>query len=110
MKMILAWSLALGAALFLMPASTVASDTTQTTISVPDMDCGGCAKKLSTALSKVAGVSKVEPDLEAKTIKVTSKAQSTISPKSLWEAVENSGKKPTKLEGPNGTFTSKPTK
>ncbi len=110
MKMILAWSLALGAALCLMPAPTVASDTTQTTIAVPDMHCGGCAKKVTTELSKVAGVSKVETDLEAKTVKITPKAQGTMSPKSLWEAVENSGKKPTKLEGPNGTFTSKPTK
>lgn len=87
-----------------------ASDAKQTTISVSDMHCGGCAKKLATAMSKVAGVSKAETDLEAKTVKITPKAQSTVSPKSLWEAVESAGKTPTKLEGPNGSFTTKPTK
>ncbi len=87
-----------------------ATDAKQTTISVPGMDCGGCAKKLATAVSKVTGVAKVETDVEAKTIKITPKSQSALSPKTLWEAVENSGKKPTKLEGPYGTFTSKPTK
>lgn len=103
-------TLALCAIICLASNVVQASDAKQTTISIPEMDCGGCAKKLSTALSKVAGVAKVEADLEAKTVKVTPKAQSTMSPKSLWEAVENAGKKPAKLEGPNGSFTTKPTK
>jgi Cu+-exporting ATPase len=103
-------SLALCAVICFAFNAAQASDAKETIISVPDMHCGGCAKKLSTEMSKVAGVLKVETDLEAKTIKVTPKAQGNMSPKSLWEAVENAGKKPTKLEGPNGSFTTKPTK
>ena len=32
----------------------------------------------------------------------------TVSAKALWEAVEQAGFKPTKLEGPTGKFTAKP--
>ncbi len=101
---------ALVASMCLLSQEIRASDAKATTILVPDMDCGGCAKKLAKELSKVAGVAKVEPDLEAKTIKVTPKANSTVSPKSLWEAVETAGKMPTKLDGPSGSFSEKPSK
>ena len=110
MKTILIWSLALGAAVCLFATPVVASDPASTTISVPDMHCAGCAKKLTAELTKVVGVSKVETDVEAKTIKVTPKGKNGVSPKSLWEAVETAGKTPNKLEGPDGSFSSKPKK
>lgn len=108
MKALMTWTLAVCVALTLAGDQARACVEVATTISVPGMDCGGCAKKLSTALSKVAGVAKVEADIEAKTLKVTPKAQTTVSPKALWEALEKAGKAPNKLEGPGGTFTSKP--
>ena len=51
---------------------------------------------------------KVEPDLKAKTMTVTAKTNETVSPKAMWEAVEQTGHKPVKLEGPGGSFVSKP--
>ncbi len=84
------------------------SEPIPTTITIPKMDCGGCAKKIAAKLTEVAGVAKAEPNVEARTIKVTAKANVLVSPKALWEAVEKADKKPTKLEGPSGAFTSKP--
>lgn len=81
-----------------------------TTLTVPDLDCPSCAKKLAAKLGVVAGVATVEPNVEAKTVKVTPKAGSSISPKELWEASDLGGWTPTKLEGPSGTFTEKPAK
>ena len=79
------------------------------TITVPEMDCAGCAKKLGEALVKVTGVAKAEYDVKARTIKLTHKAGETPSPKALWEAVEKEDKEPKKLETPAGTYTKKPT-
>lgn len=86
----------------------LAADPNQTVITVEKLDCKCCAKKLATKLQAVAGVQKVEADLETKTLTVTPKAQVVVSPKALWEAVEKGADTPKKLTGPNGTFTSKP--
>ncbi len=79
-----------------------------TTITVPDLDCASCAKKVGGKVAEVVGVAKVEYSVEAKTIRVIPKAGATLSPKALWEAVEKGGKDPSKLEGPGGTFVKKP--
>lgn len=81
---------------------------TTTTITVPDMHCGGCAKKVTDKLKELQGVAELKADLEAKTVTVTPKTDTTLSPKSLWEAVEKAGKHPTQMEGPSGKFTEKP--
>lgn len=78
------------------------------TVTVPEMDCAGCAKQLGGALLKVPGVAKAEYDVKARTIKLTHKPGETPSPKALWEAVEKQDKAPTKLETPAGTHTKKP--
>ena len=81
-----------------------------TTLTVPELDCPSCAKKLAAKLVAVPGVAKAEPDVEAKVVKVTHKDGEKLSPKALWEASEKAGFDPTKLAGPDGTFTTKPTK
>lgn len=86
------------------PAATPAC-----TITVPDMDCAGCAKKLGAALAKASGVARAEYDVKARTIKLTHKATETPPPKVLWEAIEPQQQQPGKLEPPGGTFTRKPT-
>lgn len=91
------------------PAQPAPSATPGTTVlSVPDLDCPSCAKKLTAKLCEVPGVASSEPDVDAKTVKVTHKANETPSPKALWEASERGGQVPSKLEGPSGTFTDKP--
>ena len=47
-------------------------------------------------------------DAETQTATVTPDAAKAPSPKALWEAVEKAGYKPTKLVGPAGTFSAKP--
>lgn len=97
------------AALFLLSARAQAADPPATTITVPDMDCASCAKKLGGKVAEVPGVGKVEYSVEARTLKVTPKPGAALSPKALWEAVEKGGKDPSKIEGPGGTFTKRPT-
>ncbi len=84
-------------------------DPSSTIISVPDIHCLDCAKKVKVEVSRVAGVSKVETDVRAKTLKITPKDKSSVSPRRLWDAVKTAGKSPKRLEGPSGVFTSKPT-
>lgn len=88
--------------------SAAAADPKPTTITVPEMDCPSCAKKIADQVAKVEGVAKAEADVKTKLIKVTPKEGKTPSPKSLWEAVEKLEKAPTRLEGPAGVFTTKP--
>lgn len=96
------------AVLLLVGTCAQAADTTVTTITVPEMDCASCAKKVGGKVIEVIGVAKVEYDVKARILKVTHKAGTTPSPKALWEAVENGGKDPSKLEAPSGTHTKKP--
>jgi len=81
---------------------------TDTTITIPDMECKGCAGKVARVLTTVAGVASVQTNVEARTAVVKPKPQATPSPKAMWEALEKIDKEPSKLEGPAGTFTAKP--
>jgi copper chaperone CopZ len=85
-----------------------AADPKPTVITISNMHCDGCAKKVTDQLVTVVGVAKAEADVAAKTVKIIPKANATVSPKALWEAVEKADKTPTKLQGPGGTFTEKP--
>jgi copper chaperone CopZ len=101
-------ALALAFGVFAPSGSARAAEPTPTTISIPEMHCGGCAKKVTTKLTELPGVAQAEADMKAKTITVTPKPGATLSPKGVWEAVEQAGQVPTKLTGPGGTFTKKP--
>jgi len=79
-----------------------------TAIVVPNMHCMGCAKKMAAELYKVPGVAQVFAKVETNTMTVRPKDGAAPSPRGLWEAVEKAGYQPSRLEGPSGTFTSKP--
>jgi Cu+-exporting ATPase len=79
-----------------------------TTITVPNMHCMGCAKKMAGQLQAVPGVAGVQANVPATAMIVSPKPQQAVSPRALWEAIEKAGYKPSRLEGPGGTFTSKP--
>ena len=79
-----------------------------TTITIDGEMCSGCVKKLTSKLIEVPGVRDIKGDVKAKTMTITPASGANVSPLSLWEAVEKAGKKPGKLVGPRGTFTSKP--
>lgn len=101
------------AAMFLLAAIAgsvqAASKSRLTTISV-GLHCAGCGKKVVEALKKVPNVAEARPDAEKDIVVVIPPADRLPSPKAQWEAVERAGYKPTKLEGPQGTFDSKPEK
>ena len=90
--------------------AALGESTTKTTITLKVLDCESCAKKVATKLSEVRGVGDVTTDVKSKTAIVVPKGEATLSPLQLWEGVEKAGKVPVKLEGPSGTFTSKPKK
>lgn len=79
-----------------------------TNITVPDMHCMSCAREMADNLSKVPGVAAVRANVPAKTTMVTPQPQQIPSPRALWEAIANAGYHPSRLEGPSGTFVSKP--
>lgn len=81
-----------------------------TVITVEKMHCDGCAKRIAGKLYEVAGVEKIQVDVEKKTMWVHPKAGVQPSPRSLWEAVEKGADRPVRLHGPNGVFASKPQK
>jgi copper chaperone CopZ len=89
---------------------TTAADlpTATTTISISGMHCGGCALKVSGRLQAVAGVRSVQVDHSTGLATITPQPHATVSPKSLWQAVQKSGYTPKKLVGPSGTFIKLP--
>jgi copper chaperone CopZ len=103
------WSLVLAAlAAVFVGGALRAAPPTPTTITIPDMHCEGCAKKVATQLYQVQGVSAVQGNVQAKVLTVIPQPQAVLSPRALWEAVEKAGKHPMRLEGPNREFTAKP--
>lgn len=79
-----------------------------TVIEVENMHCSNCARKIASKLYGVPGVVVVRTSVTANTATVTPQQQRQPSPKAMWEAVERAGFKPVKLQGPQGSFTSKP--
>lgn len=99
----------LAVAILLAAASRVpAADPAQTVITLPTMCCQGCVKKVTQVLMQVPGVGNVQANLQAKTVFVTPRSDVVPSPRAMWEATERINKVPAKMEGPSGTFTSKP--
>lgn len=99
-----------GLAFVVTAANGVAADQStkmETVMTVGEM-CGGCVKKIEKTLKPMKGVAGVRCDIKSKTVTVTPKSRVVLSPKTLWEAMAEIGKSPTKLVGPGGTFTEKP--
>lgn len=79
-----------------------------TVITLEKMHCDGCAKRIAGKLYEVAGVDKIQVDVEKKLMWVHPKTGVQPSPRGLWEAVEKGADRPLRLQGPYGVFTSKP--
>lgn len=88
--------------------SWAANAAAKTTVTLKVLTCESCAKKVAAKLFGVPGVGDVQTDVKTKSAIIVPKGGATLSPRQLWEAIEKAGKSPVKLEGPSGTFTSKP--
>ena len=91
-------------------AAGPAAKTNNTAIPIAGEMCGGCVKRITAALEKMPDINDIKCDVKTKTVTVIPKKGKTLSPRALWEELEEIGKTPTKLVGPSGTFTSKPKK
>jgi copper chaperone len=60
-----------------------------TTFSVPGMTCGHCKQAVTTELTKIAGVTSVEVDLDTKQVVVAS--ESPVEWKAIVDAVDEAG-------------------
>lgn len=88
--------------------SVKAAESTKTVITVQGEMCGGCVKKIKAKLGAYDVIRDVQCDLKTKSVTVTPAPGKRLSPRGLWEAMEAIGKKPARLVGPSGEFTSKP--
>jgi copper chaperone CopZ len=79
----------------------------RTVVTVGEM-CGGCVKKINAKLDGFPGIATVQCDTRTKTVTITPTTNSVLSPRQLWDALDEIGKTPVKMVGPGGTFTSKP--
>jgi copper chaperone CopZ len=91
-------------------AQTGGNPPAYTVITVEKMHCENCAKRIADKLYAVAGVEKIQVDVEKKLMWVHPKVGAQPSPRGLWEAVEKGADRPLRLQGPAGVFTSKPQK
>jgi len=88
--------------------SHAASPVPYTTIRVHNMHCDECAKKIARKLYAIPGVVEVRADVNNNIAYVVPQKDKSLSVRTMWEAVEAAGFAVAKLEGPQGTFTSKP--
>ena len=79
-----------------------------TTITIAGMHCGTCAKKVTNKLQALPNVMSAKVDVQTSLASVTPQKDKNLSPRMLWESVEAAGYQPTKIDGPSGTFTTKP--
>ena len=61
----------------------------QTTVTAPDIVCGGCATAIKNALGKIEGIFKVDVDVETKKVSVEHK--DVISREKIVEALDDAG-------------------
>ncbi len=84
-----------------------AEPSTKTVITTKKL-CPVCAKKITEKLRRIKGVAEARVDTASNTFVVLPISDSKLSPRLLWETVEQGGEQPIQLVGPSGTFEAKP--
>lgn len=77
-------------------------------VTIEGMHCAACAKAVARKLRAVPQVADASVDVNTRQATVTPVQGRDISARGLWEAVEAAGYRPSRIETPAGTFTSKP--
>ena len=68
---------------------TIETTSKTTTVTAPEIVCGGCANSIKKALEKVGGVSDVQVDVASK--KVTVKHGENVSRETITDALDRAG-------------------
>ena len=89
---------------------TKAKGETPYVATIPHMEDEGCVASIRKEVEKLPWVAKVECDIPNKKATVTPKSGAKASARELWEALDRAGESASKLDGPDGLFTSKPEK
>ena len=97
----------LSALAFVLPLPAAESPANTTIVTVSKL-CPTCGKKIVQKLEQLPQAAGASMNVEQQVIQVTAKAEQVLSPRIVWETVEEGGEQPIKLQGPNGTFTTKP--
>jgi copper chaperone CopZ len=92
-----------GAPLFAGPAAAV-----WTKITLTELHCQGCARKIAKKLHAVPGVAETRVDLNARALFVRHKDGTAPSPRKLWDAVEQADHTPERLQTPSAAYTARP--
>ena len=79
-------------------------------VTIPNMHCEGCAKKIRSRLFTVAGVAKVSTTLSQNLAEIESSPGKTVSVYEVWDALEKAKFEPSKIVSPEGEFSEKPPK
>lgn len=85
-----------------------ANNSAMISIQVTDMHCATCASKIARKIYAVPGVVRVDTNLQQHRAWITPQQAKSPSLRAVWEAVEKAGFKPVRLDGPTGSFSSKP--
>jgi copper chaperone CopZ len=99
---------ALAALLVCVAALAAQSAPAYTRVTLEELHCAGCARRISEKVTAVPGVAEMRVDLEKKTIFAIHKPSMTPSPKALWNAIEQTDHTPIRMDTPTRTYTSKP--
>lgn len=104
LALVLLWSIA---CVIASQPATAAPRQVPTVVTVKKL-CPTCGKKIVQKLSELPHVEEATMNVEQRTIFVRCTPAGSVSPRVVWETVERGGEQPIKLQGPMGTFTTKP--
>jgi Cu+-exporting ATPase len=96
------------ALLLITTAARAETKVAYTTIHVHNMHCDDCAKQIARKLYALPGVVEVRADVPKNIAYVVPQKDKTLAPRAMWEAVEAAGFAVARLDGPQGSFTTKP--
>ena len=79
-------------------------------VTIPNMHCEGCAKKIRSRLFAVPGVAKVSTTLSRNLAEIEPSPGRTVSVFEVWDSLEKAKFEPSKIISPEGEFDEKPPK
>tara|TARA_E500000305_G_C4008129_1_gene231165 strand:+ start:1274 stop:1615 length:342 start_codon:yes stop_codon:yes gene_type:complete len=92
------------------PDLVLAGEPVRPTVVHVDEMCGGCVKKVHRRFDDDEKIGRVNCNVDEKTVTFYPVKEKSFTARYLWVEMDEIGKTPIKLVGPEGTFSSKPGK